>query len=173
MLDELLELSRIGRVVTIPEPVIIQDIVGEVLHMLAGQIRERGVQITASISPLSVHGDRARLFEIWQNLVENAVKYMGDQPEPHIQIGIEQSSGGTVFFVSDNGIGIDRRYHDNIFGLFNKLDASSQGSGLGLTMVKRIVETHGGSIWVESEGDGTGSCFRFTLPAAIKREESA
>lgn len=81
--------------------------------------------------------------------------------------------GGTVFFVRDNGMGIDQRYRENIFGLFNKLDAQSDGSGLGLALVKRIVEMYGGKIWVESEGAGRGSCFRFTLPRALERRADA
>ena len=116
-------------------------------------------------------GDLPRLVEIWQNLVENAVKYMGSQVKPSIKLGLEQVAGETVFFVRDNGIGIDTRYHENIFGLFNKLDSASEGSGLGLALVKRIVELYGGRIWVESQGSGQGSCFRFTLPGALAATE--
>jgi len=70
-----------------------------------------------------------------------------------------------MFYVRDNGLGIDPRYHDQVFGLFNKLDPASEGAGVGLAIVKRIVETHGGRIWVDSEGDGRGSTFYFTLAA--------
>jgi len=90
---------------------------------------------------------------------------MGDQPDPHVEIGVEDRDGERVFFVRDNGKGIDPRYSEKIFGLFDKLDPESEGSGLGLALVKRIIEVHGGRIWVESEGVGRGSTFCFTLAA--------
>jgi signal transduction histidine kinase len=168
MLAELLELSRVGRIISNPEHVGFQDVVHEVLQLVAGHISERSVHVTVAESPLMLCGDRSRLVEIWQNLVENSVKYMGGEAEPRIDIGFDQVSGETVFFVCDNGMGIDPRYKEKIFGLFNKLDAGSEGSGLGLALVKRIVEVYGGRIWVESEGTGQGSCFRFTLPATLR-----
>ena len=112
-----------------------------------------------------IFGDRQRLVEAVQNQVENACKFMGDQQKPHIQIGQRDSEDGTpVFFVRDNGMGIAPEHHDRIFGLFNKLDATSDGTGIGLALVKRIIEVHGGRIWVESEA-GKGATFCFTLPA--------
>jgi len=77
-----------------------------------------------------------------------------------------------VVLVRDNGIGVDPRFHDKIFGLFDQLDPASEGTGLGLALVKRIVELHGGRIWVESEGQGRGATFRFTLPQTLKQEPS-
>lgn len=168
MLAELLELSRIGRVAVNPETVGMHDVMQQALQLVAGHISERGVSVVCCESTLMLHADRSRLVEIWQNLVENAVKYMGNQAEPTIKLGAEQVAGETVFFVCDNGIGIDQKYQHKIFGLFDKLDADSEGSGLGLALVKRIVELHGGRIWVESGGVGRGSCFRFTLPEALK-----
>ncbi|HCB02368.1 MAG TPA: histidine kinase, partial [Anaerolineae bacterium] len=101
--------------------------------------------------------------EVLQNLIENAIKFMGNQPNPVIRIGsIVDAERPITFFVQDNGIGIDSQFIDRIFGLFNKLDSDSPGSGIGLTLVKRIVEVHGGKIWVESEL-GKGSTFYFTL----------
>jgi signal transduction histidine kinase len=126
------------------------------------------VAIQVEAPPLSLLGDRPRLEEIWQNLVENAVKYMGDQPSPRIELGVEGRGAGSVFFVRDNGMGIDPRFHTKVFGLFEKLDATSEGTGLGLALVKRIVEIHEGRIWLESEGLGQGTCVRFTLPLALK-----
>lgn len=168
MLTELLELSRVGRVVANPVQVSFQDIVQEALRLVAGQISERGVKVTVAESPVIFCADRSRLVEIWQNLVENAVKYLGDQPEPCVEIGVELQGKETLFFVRDNGLGIDSRHADKIFGLFEKLDKKSEGTGLGLALVKRIVEINGGIIRVESEGPGHGSCFRFTLPGALQ-----
>jgi signal transduction histidine kinase len=100
-----------------------------------------------------------------QNLVDNAAKFLGDQPNPRIEIGhAGELEGQPVLFVRDNGIGIKPEHHERIFGLFNKLDSDTEGSGIGLSLVKRIVEVHHGRIWVES-AEGQGSTFFFTLPA--------
>ena len=113
-----------------------------------------------------VLGDRVRLVEVVQNLVDNAVKYLGAQVRPRIEIGVRgvDAGGAPVIFVRDNGVGIDPRYNERVFRLFEKLDPGSEGSGVGLALVKRIVEVHGGRIWVESEGEGRGATFCFSLP---------
>jgi signal transduction histidine kinase len=98
-----------------------------------------------------------------QNLVDNAVKFIGDQPEPLVEIGVRVEEKEPVFFVRDNGVGIDPRYHQKIFGLFERLSADTEGTGIGLALVKRIIEVHGGRIWVESEA-GQGTAFCFSLP---------
>ena len=98
-----------------------------------------------------------------QNLIDNAAKFMGDQTHPRIEIGFDgYEDEKPILYVADNGIGIDVVHHDRIFGLFNKLDANSEGTGIGLALVKRIIEVHGGRIWVESEA-GKGATFFFTL----------
>jgi signal transduction histidine kinase len=99
-----------------------------------------------------------------QNLIDNAAKFMGDQPEPTIEIGAREEDNEWIFFVRDNGIGIETKHQQKIFGLFDKLDPRTEGTGVGLALVKRIVEVHGGRVWVESEGKGKGSMFCFTLP---------
>ena len=163
MLNEVLELARVGHnrndIVQLP----LQQVVQEALSLVAGQIAEREVQLQVTQEPVWLTGDKARLVEVFQNLVDNAVKFLGDQPDPKVEIGVEQVGGGVVIFVRDNGKGIDPRHLDKVFGLFEKLDASALGSGMGLAMVRRIVEIHGGKIWVQSEGLGHGTTFRFTL----------
>jgi signal transduction histidine kinase len=168
LLDELLEMSRVGRIVNPPVWVAFQTLVEEALGAVAGRIMERQVEVRLNNESVTLYGDRSRLMEIWQNLVENAVKFMGDQPSPRIKIGAELHGRDTVFFVCDNGIGIDPRYQAKVFGLFEKLDPKHEGTGLGLALVKRIVELYKGTIWLESQGMGQGASFRFTLPEAVK-----
>lgn len=163
LLGELLELSRIGRLMNPPEAVSYKEIVDEALSVVQGRLDARQVQVRVEAHLPSVYGDRARLVQVVQNLVDNAAKFMGSQPNPVIEIGAGASKGGNVFFVRDNGIGIEAEQHERVFGLFNKLDANTEGTGIGLALVKRIVEVHGGRIWLESDGLGNGTTFFFTL----------
>ena len=164
LLKELLELSRIGRIMNPPEKVLFDDLVREALEIVHGQLEARGVAVQIQPNLPAIHGDRQRLTEVLQNLIDNAAKYMGDQPTPRIEIGQHgEESGQLIFFVKDNGIGINPEYHERVFGLFNKLDPKSEGTGVGLALAKRIIEVHGGRIWVESEV-GKGATFFFTLP---------
>ncbi|MEP7137686.1 MAG: PAS domain S-box protein [Chloroflexota bacterium] len=164
LLNELLELSRIGRMMNAPENVPFTDLAREAMDIVHGQLEARGVTVQTQPNLPRIHGDRQRLTEVLQNLLDNAVKYMGAQPSPLIEIGQRgEQDGKPVFFVRDNGMGIAPEYHERVFGLFNKLDAKSEGTGVGLALVKRIIEVHGGRIWVESEL-GHGSTFLFTLP---------
>ena len=115
-----------------------------------------------------MQGDRRRLLEVVQNLIDNAVKFAGKRPMPVVEIGSRGFENEMpVFFVRDNGIGIAPEHHERIFGLFNKLDPLAEGTGVGLAIVKRIIEFHGGRIWVESEA-GQGATFFFTLPQPEK-----
>jgi PAS domain S-box-containing protein len=170
LLDELLEMSRIGRVESPPVKVSFLTVVGEALGALAGVIKERTVDIRMPDTDLMLFGERPRLCQVWQNLIENSIKYSHDNSILRIELGLQQENGETVFFVKDNGIGIDGQYATRIFGIFKKLDPKSPGAGLGLSMVQRIVEKCDGKVWVESDGCGKGSCFKFTLPGALNRE---
>ena len=163
LLNELLELSRIGRIMNPPKVVPLQEIVSEALSLVQGTLKTKQIQISVDTELPPVHGDRARLVQVFQNLVDNAAKFMEDQKNPKIEIGVESTDRGAVFFVRDNGIGIQAEHFERIFGLFNKLDTSNDGTGIGLALVKRIIELHGGKIWVESDGRGKGSTFHFTL----------
>jgi PAS domain S-box-containing protein len=163
LLRDVLDLSRIGRVVVSPEDVSLKELAREVAGLLAGPIAERGVRIEISPDLPTVHGERARLTQLLMNLLGNAVKFMGEQPEPQVEIGVRRDGEETVCYVRDNGIGIDAQHKDAIFGLFQQLDPSRGGTGIGLSVAKRVVETHGGRIWLESDGPGKGSTFCFTL----------
>jgi len=164
----LLELSRVGRIMNEPEEVPLEEIARAAASLVQGRLMARGVRVKIAPRLPHVFGDRARLLEVVQNLVDNAVKFMGDQPDPLIEIGVRYDNAQPVFFVKDNGIGIDPRYHDKIFGLFDKLDPKSEGTGVGLALVKRIITVHGGRVWIESAGLGTGTAFCFTLPEVAR-----
>ena len=164
LLRELLELSRVGRTANEPETVPFAELVREALSLVDGRLQERGVRVELAEPLPAVRGDRRRLVELVQNLIDNAAKFMGDQQHPRIEVGARAEGPQTVFFVRDNGRGIEPRYHDKVFGLFDRLDPADEGTGVGLALVKRIVEVHGGRVWVESDGPGRGSTFCFTLP---------
>jgi PAS domain S-box-containing protein len=165
LLNGLLALSRVGRMVNTPAQVSMADLVTDVLSLLAGSIAQRHAQVTVQPGLPPAHGDVQRLQEVWQNLVENALKFSAPGQTPEIEIGFKPVGDQTAYFVRDQGRGIESRFHDSIFGLFNKLDSRSEGTGIGLALVRRIVEYHGGTIWVESAGLGQGATFYFTLPA--------
>jgi PAS domain S-box-containing protein len=163
LLDELLQLSRVGRVVNAPGPVPLGELAAEAVALLAGPIAERGVEVRIQQGLPPVWGDRTRLLQVLQNLVENAVKFSADPPR-RVEIGARSDGGAPVFYVRDNGIGIETSHLERVFGLFDKLDPKTAGAGVGLALVRRIVELHGGRVWVESEGCGRGATSCFTLP---------
>jgi len=165
LLNDLLELSRIGRIVNPPENIAFEKIVKETLEFIAGTIEESRAQVYIQDDLPVVYGDRLRLMEVVQNLISNAIKFRKDRSEPRIDIGTSGSDpdGKAILFIRDNGIGIDPQYHERVFGLFNRLNPEIDGTGIGLALVRRIVEVHGGKVWVESQL-GKGSTFFFTLP---------
>jgi len=171
LLNDLLELSRIGRLMNAPENVPFTEIVHEAVDRVRGRLDEIDAIVEIQTDLPVISGDRTRLVEVIQNLIENAAKYSSPIAKPRIEIGTQvyDKKNEALFFVRDNGIGIAPKYHENIFGLFNKLNATSEGTGIGLTLVKRIIEVHGGKIWVESEV-GKGATFYFTLPSKQIKE---
>ncbi len=177
LLDELLELSRVGHVLVPSGGVALVEVAREAIELASGRLVERGVVVEVADELPVVSGDGGRLLEVFQNLLDNAVKFMGEQAAPRIEIGVREGghprdAGQTVIFVRDNGIGIPPEYQEKVFGLFERLDIGIEGTGVGLALVRRIVEVHGGRIWVESEGPGRGTAFCFTLPGvAAPRSE--
>lgn len=164
LLSELLELSRIGRIANPSQLIPFETLARDAVDMLHGQLSAHRVTVRIQPNLPVVFGDRQRLTEILQNLLDNAVKFMGSQPNPFIEIGCDgEENGFPIFFVRDNGMGIPQELQGRIFGLFDKLDPSSEGSGVGLAIVKRIIEVHRGRLWVQSEAE-KGSTFFFTLP---------
>jgi len=164
LLADLLELSRIGRIANPPIEIDSVRLVHDALDSVDARIRSRKVTVNVEPNLPKLYGDRIRLREVFENLIDNAAKYMGEQKDPIIKIGVRNQNDVLVFYVKDNGLGIEEQFKEKIFGLFEKLDATVEGTGIGLALVKRIIETHGGKIWVESEGLGQGSTFYFTIP---------
>ena len=164
LLKDLLELSRIGHVMGPTEAVSLDELAREAAKLVRGRLAARGIGIEIQSGLPIVQGDRGRLLEVLQNLLDNAAKFMGDQVAPRVEIGARRENGETIAFVRDNGMGIEPQHHERVFGLFDKLDPKADGTGVGLALAKRIVELHKGRIWVESRGARTGSTFCFTLP---------
>jgi signal transduction histidine kinase len=162
LLNDLLELSRVGHLMRPPEEVGFGEIVQEALSLVDIRLDEKKIKVIVQENLPAVYVDRARLVEVMQNLLDNAAKFMGNQPNPQIEIGAEVENDKLVFYVKDNGMGIDSMHHERVFGLFNKLDSQSEGTGIGLALVKRTIEVHGGSIWIDSSS-GRGATFYFTV----------
>ena len=169
LLDELLELSRVGRLANPTASVPFNILAREAIELAEGQLTARQVEVRVEADLPVVFVDHIRMVEVLQNLIVNALKFMGEQEHPLIEIGMNSMDHQSVFFVKDNGMGIAPEFHERIFGLFNKLDQFSDGTGIGLALVKRIIEVHGGKIWVESEL-GKGAAFLFTLADKNQQE---
>lgn len=164
LLEDLLELSRYGHVAGSAEKISLHELAEDAANYVSPQIAGRQVEIKILPDLPVIYGDRARLREVLQNLVENSIKFMGDQSEPRIEIGSRDNGAEVVCYVRDNGAGIDPAYQERVFGLFERLDPKIEGTGVGLALVRQIVELPGGRVWVESEGLGKGSTFLFTIP---------
>jgi signal transduction histidine kinase len=140
--------------------------VQDALAQTAGALRTQHIAVAVADEFPIVHVDRMRIEELLVNLITNCIKYRDEQqPQPKIEIGYRRRGDGEeiVFFVKDNGIGIAESEQEKVFELFYQVDNERGGTGAGLAIAKRIVEVHGGRIWIESEpGNGTTVCF--TLP---------
>lgn len=142
------------------------QVLATVLEILRGHIEQAGATVTSGPLPMVlVHENR--LVQLFQNLISNALKYRSQEP-PRVHISAVERDRWSVFSVTDNGIGIDPKFADRIFGLFKRLHSRQEypGSGIGLAICKRIVEQYGGRIWLENSAPGEGSTFCFTLPTA-------
>jgi PAS domain S-box-containing protein len=173
LLEDLLNLSRAGRQLNQPSRIGLGLLISEAAAAVSGRLAERNVYLHLPPNLPEIYGDRTRLREVFQNLIDNAAKFMGDQPNPQIWIEARRADlpGFVLVSVRDNGIGIEPRYLQRVFGLFERLNAQVDGTGIGLALARRIVEAHGGKIWVESEGLGKGTTFYLTLPEPPRHEE--
>jgi two-component system CheB/CheR fusion protein len=164
LLQGLLAYSRIGSV-SDPVPVDANAVLDKVLFNLAERIRETGAEIRSDELPVVV-ADEVHVLQLLQNLIGNAVKYRSGE-RPCIRISVRRRERFFEFSIQDNGIGIAAEHQKQIFGMFRRLHSDGyEGTGIGLAICERIVQKYGGSIWVESHGEGAGSEFYFLLPAA-------
>lgn len=194
LLDDLLEFSRVGQAGRPWSLVDLGALAREAVEMVSGRLIGQDVDIEISDQLPVIRGDTTQLRLIFQNLIDNAIKYSGRPAARHngtdqglrVEVGMRREAAPpskrgrgnyrptdlssppdtreTVFYVRDNGPGIAAPDRERIFGLFERAESGHPGTGVGLAIVKRVVELHGGRIWVETEGPGTGSTFCFTLP---------
>jgi len=166
LIDDLLQLSRIGRMRFEYVPVPVRSLVEDVSLELSFALQEKSVDLKIDTQLPTVACDKVRMRELFKNLISNAVKY-NDKAQPQIEISCRAENGDFTFSVRDNGIGIDPEYHDKIFKIFQRLHHREEyeGTGVGLAICKKVVEAHGGRIWVES-APGQGTAFLFTIPRA-------
>ncbi len=167
LIQDLLAFSRLGRGETEPEPVEVDACLAGALDNLSETLAEAGAQVTADPLP-AVLGYEGLLTQLLQNLIANAVKFRRPDTPPRVHLGVQRVGREWVFRCSDNGIGIEPRHAERVFAIFQRLHAKDaySGTGIGLAMCKRIVEHHGGRIWVEHRDPSEGTTVRWTLPVA-------
>ena len=169
-LDDLLKLAKQGRIIEPTEAIDLKELIDETVLMMSKRIDDNNISVEVALGLPTILGDRVRLLEVVEILMDNAIKYIGNPPnEICVDFRIEDTE--TVFLIKDNGVGIDPAQSDVVFELFRRLDNRSDGDGAGLAIAKRIINAHGGQIWVESEGVDKGSCFCFTLGHIFQRPE--
>lgn len=168
LINDLLAFSRLGSQEKEFTRVESGEALDQALKHLGAAISDSGAEVTAGDLP-AVTGDASMLTQLLQNLVSNAIKFRGEEP-PRIRVEAERREGDWLLSVSDNGIGIDPEFGERIFNIFQRLHSKTEypGTGIGLAVCKRVVERHGGRIWVEST-PGEGATFYFTIPA--KKDE--
>jgi signal transduction histidine kinase len=167
LVSDLLRLERVGQVQPTFGDVPSREIVRDVTSSLEDRLTASGVEFIVADDLPTIHCDRERIYQVFENLFVNAIKFTAGARNPVVEIGYEDRGGVHQFYIRDNGIGIDPKYHQKIFEMFLRLNEiqDDHGTGLGLAIVDRIVSNHGGTVWVESE-EGQGATFYFTLPKA-------
>jgi PAS domain S-box-containing protein len=177
LLNDILQVSRSGKAIGSPEKVVFSEIVTSAIAMVDGKLKDRKavIYMTPELQSLTtedayIMADKIRVSEVIQNLIANAIKFTDENVTPEVEIGIKfgYNDYKRVFYIKDNGIGIESKYLTKIFGLFERLNPKIEGTGVGLAIVKRIIELHSGVIWAESEL-GHGTVFYFTFGEEKKR----
>jgi signal transduction histidine kinase len=162
LIDDLLVLSRVSRVTEVMEQVSLNEILKEVLDDLSFSVQEKHMTLLLPDSAVWYYCNPTHVKLVLRNLISNAIKFNKNE-SPFIKISIEESGQGVLCSIQDNGIGIEKRFFDKIFVIFQRLHTEYEGSGAGLAIVKKIIELYQGQIWLESEV-GKGTTFYFSLP---------
>ena len=163
LIDDLLQLSRVGRLELKIEDVDLNQVLAGATDYVGEKLDKSHFQLEIAPDFPLVKADRARMHQIFENLLNNAVKYGSDTPDLRIRVFWEEHPDEIRICVADNGPGIAPEYHQKIFGLFQRLDTSKEGTGVGLAIVSRTMELHGGTVWVEST-PGQGAAFWLSFP---------
>ncbi|WP_268241529.1 sensor histidine kinase, partial [Sphaerisporangium melleum] len=166
LINDLLNLSRVGRVGGEKAPTDMEKVFDTAVGNVSAKIEDIGAEVTSDSLP-TVYGDRVLLTQLLQNLISNALKFRSERP-PRVHVSARQEGDMWEFSCSDNGIGIESKYADRIFLIFQRLHPRDvyPGTGIGLALCKKIVEYHGGKIWLDDpDPDRPGTTFRWTLPA--------
>jgi signal transduction histidine kinase len=171
LINDLLAFSRVGRIGAAQREVPLGAVLDGVQRDLGAAIEETGAHVEVGELP-TVHGDPTLLAVVFRNLIGNAIKFRGEEP-PRVVVSAQRDGGMWDFTVSDNGIGIEPEYAERIFVIFQRLHTRQayEGTGIGLALCRKIVEHHGGRIWLVAPGNGAGATFRFTLPSQNDEEE--
>ena len=149
-----------------PQTISLNEVCEQVLTSMQGLVDESDAQIEVADAMPPVYADIIRLREIMHNLIENAIKFSRESTRPEISIEAARIGRSVVCRVRDNGPGVEPQFHERVFKLFDRLNPRIPGTGIGLALAKKIVEIHGGEIWIEGNGNRQGACFCFTLPSS-------
>lgn len=174
LIDGLLQYSRAGRSDTEPVRVELADVVPSVLQTLAGRVEEQGAAVEIADDLPAVHTDEVLLRQVLQNLVGNALKFVDPDRRPEVRIAAARVGSMVEIRVADNGVGIAPEFRDQVFLMFRRLHARSSysGTGIGLSLVQRLVESLDGKVWIDPDHGPHGTCFVFTLPPAKPHEKA-
>ena len=165
ILDDLLEYINVGQIISHPQRTFVGEILDKVILDLRKKIHSKQIKVNVKVNGTIALTDPQRLREVFFNLIDNAIKFSDNNSE--IEIGSEKKGEELTLYIKDRGIGINKEYHHRIFDMFERLSVESEGTGIGLSICKRIVEIQGGKIWVDSDGLGKGSTFYFTIPKTV------
>jgi signal transduction histidine kinase len=172
LITDLLQLSRAGRMRAEIESVDVANVVKLICENLAEQIKEKSVQVVMHEPIPMISADKKKIYQVFENLLVNALKYGCVGPNPKIEVGGFEHEQEIHIYVKDNGPGIAKQYHKKIFKLFERLENDNRGTGVGLAIVSRIMQIHNGRIWLESDPESKtnpGSCFWLSFPRIYQK----